>query len=1121
MCPLFNNHRFNSNIVQSLILITFVFLKFFRIIIHNTMKYLYIRTILSLLLYSCTLFLTYAGNGARITTGGTVLYGYLDESNQFGRESGWYRFLSDNIELQWRSLLNSSDYDYSRFNAAWIKDDKICGYVDWMKYGVLWGQTYCEMNVANGDITAILQDADCIYEGGVFSCAAYVPEENAVYGYACNEYESEQQYTALFQKTSAYPFSYSVIKKIDRTNLGSKCLSICYNPVDKELYGITADMNFVKIDKITGNQTFMSHIDLPISQQASGMCYSSAENCFYWNPVFGEEESALVTIDIASGDVNEVMKFGNSADHFSLLSEMKPAISDAVPLPPIVKNIDFDNGNLSGNVTFSMPVKYTDNESITDDIVWHCYLDGEEYSSGLAHSGEDIAIGFEDLSIGEHLFSMYVEINGRKSDEIFQNYYVGFDEPCAPVNVVLKSDGVFWDDVVSGIHGGSIDAANKEYEVRLNNELVGSTSSNSFLLKIGQGRPLQKYQASVMTKCGGLTSDESFSNSIIAGDPWNIPVDISASQCMLELMTIVNSDNEETHTWNIDPYTDAQAFYSGRASISSGDDWLFLPAVNFAGADNSYSLSVDCKRISKVDYGMRLEVCYGLSPDPQSMEGNVILQSFLPQSGEFKQYSNPKFNLPNESVYYIGLHAVAAVGESGLLVSRIRVEATDAEDYAPSAVSNLKVMVGDKGTLNASVSFDLPEKTIAGESIDSNILLTAHVIVNDSAPIVLSGYPGEHLSESVVTIQGENKIKVIPILNDIAGVKTEVDVYTGVSIPGDVRNLTVDVSNDMMSARLSWSAPESINSSGYVDSESVDYYLHVYNGDEELMSRYIGTGITHYDFDLPPELSQGLYSLGIEARNVAGCTGHFACRDVVMGAPYGLPLCDDFDSGDFSQNPWISDDNHDVDWMIFPINEIRTDWNDIPGNALCGVVSSKQVAESCMSLPRFSTKGQSNVKLSMNAWTGNLSAATSVVVYDYDNYQPEIIGIFPYSESDDRNMWKILEFDLPSQFLGKDWVQISLLNRFDNLRKYVIIDELKIEGNYNSINKISTDNRFVVGCGDGLKISGYKDCYMVVYSVDGHLIYNANISSDESVIVLDSGFYIVRFADKVMKIAVY
>ncbi len=1069
---------------------------------------------------------------ARVTANGTNLYGYLNFTRSYNNNQGWYQFNPDGITCLWRDPLFTYDNGYGELQTSWVREGKLCGFDNWYQYGYFWGQTYYEIDLKTGTITSMIDDEDCIWDAGVFMSAVYDPEEDAVYGYATDEYENEDSSKGLFQKTANYPFGFEVIKEIPSKDYNTQCISMCYNPIDKNIYGITLNFDLVIIDRKTGNQTKVAHINAGNpGQYVTGMTYSTSENTIMWNPAYSDYDSAIATIDPKTGAFTKIMQF-NTGDSFGCLAEIGSKVNAESPARPEIVSTNFPDGATSGNIVYKLPTQTVAGVALSGDIAWQATLDGRNYKNGTGKPGAEITIQYDDLATAEHTFGMYATSGSNEGASATVTFYTGYDIPAAPALVTLEKDNIHWSTVKTGVNGGYIDTSDLQYEVYLNGQLVQTTPRTSFKIEVGKGQPYQNYQATVYAICHGRRSNATLSNVLATGDPWELPVDIVASQKMLDLMTIINVDGEEYNTWEVDPNRDAEAFYSGQADDGRGDDWLILPAINFPDASKYYSFYITCMRVANVYDDAHLEICFGEYPDPSSMEGNVIIPDFVPQSRDYKEFSNPLFKVPYAGEYYIGLHATTGKDMCGVMVHEIRIEDNALNPDSPAAATDIKATPGTKGALEATVSFKMPTTTINGQALPADAALTAKVTGDNFVEV--TGKPGETKSATVQTVQGDNTISIVVSYDGKSGDRALTQVYTGVSIPGLVNNMTVSEHADMMGADFTWTAPDAYvpwgyvdpdAPEGYVDPSTVDYYLVISDPVSGTLSTdYIGTGITSYTLNLPDGAAQDLYTVGIAARNEAGSNGKYMGVELQLGTPYVLDMKDDFENGEqFKQQPWLvysTGARSNVDWFLYPISGIATEWKDMDGIALCGVGYEDQEDRSILGMPRFSTEEQEVAHIEVKAWTGEQSALVKVLAQKYGQENAEIIGEFPYSDSDKMSMWKTVSINIPDDYIHQPWVQLAFDATFGEGHNYVIIDEILVSGNFNEVYGLMAAEGTIFAEKGCIRINGFANCDAFVYALDGKLIASRKITSDESEIYVAPGMYIVKAGSRTVKLVV-
>lgn len=1051
------------------------------------------------------------------TVGGTNLFGYLNYSKA-GYKQGWYEFNGNELEMIWQDPLFTYQNGYDELLTSWIRNDRICGYCDWYQYGYFWGQKYYEIDLKTGLVVVDEEDEDCIYDGGVFISAVYDPEEDCVYGYGTDDWDSDSVTTATFQKTTAYPWGYDVIADLKGSNFNNACKSLAYNPIDKNIYGITLKNQLVRIDKATGAQTVIATLNTKADDSVTGMCYSKTEGTFYWNPAYGTTSSAVVTVNPVSGVITTVTEFNEGGESFGCLAEIGSNVTTNSPMRPEIVSYDFPEGSLEGTFTIKLPSAFVDNRPITSEVNWAAKVDGRQVMMGKGAAGSEVEIEFGNLRAGQHDFAFYCSVDGVDGAEITQSLYIGSDTPKAPASVTLEKDNIHWTSVKEGVNGGYLVPEDITYEVYVDGELLQTTSRTSIKTDVGADKPYARHQASVRAVYKDSKSSYTYSNYMNSGKAWELPVDINASQDMIELCTIFNLDGEtdEENCWQVDPYRDPNAFYAGQADDVEGDDWLILPAMNFPDGDAYYSLYISAVSVAN-KYDSRMEVCLGEFPDPASMD-KVLISEFKPQSRDFAIYTQPYFKVPEAGEYYIGIHAKTGLASCGVLVNEVRVENNNVVPTSPAAVTGLAATAGENGALEATVTFTLPTKDLQGETLPAETI-TATVTCESTE--VVTGNPGETLSATVKTKQGDNKISVALRQGDVSGETSYIELFTGVTIPGTVKNLQADVHADMMGVDFTWEAPGPDSYKGVVDPATVEYYMVVGTESTNIQKTHIGTGITSYSFELPAGSVQDYYRVGIEAANVAGTTGRYMAISTLLGTPYKLPMGEDFEGEEMTISPWIiyGDETSGVEWFPYEINKISSEWKDKDGVALCAVGDEDAVDNSTLGLPRFTSEGVEDVVVRVKLWTGEQSANLDLLGAVYGMTNPVKIGTFPYTNSDSDDMWKTVEFQLPAEMLGKAWVQLYLDATFGPDHNYVIVDSIEVGPKGSGMLAVVSGEGSIFAGKGSIFVKGFDGQALSIFTLDGKRVFGGEASGDEAISVAP-GVYMVKAGTRTAKILV-
>lgn len=1057
----------------------------------------------------------------KVTAGGTDLQGYR-VAGLSSAKYGWYKFNSDAYSMVWADpLWDTSNYSFGQLETAWVRDNRVCGFEHWTQYGYFWGQLYYEIDIKTGEILVESEDEDCIDTGWFITCA-YDAENDIVYGYGTDD--EEDSATAMFMKTKGTdPFKYEIIKDYgyNAAAYNKQCLSMCWNPVDKKLYGINMDKEFVTIAP-DGTQTKLFDIDVTFEDYVTGLAYSALEDLYYWEACYTNRDGSygadLYTINAKTKTLTKVMSVPGG-DQFQTFYIPAGNVSGTTPSRAELKATDFKPGATTGTLTYTMPSTTLVGTPLVGTLDWTFNLDGAKYSNGQAAPGSEVPVTVSNLSNGYHTFGMKVTLNGQTSAESSTKLYVGADKPKAPEKVVLDQGVVRWSAVREGVNGGYINTDNLEYEVFLDGVKIGTTKRNSLDFEFPHV-PARKFQAYVVAVCDGLRSSPTYSNTVMGGDPWQVPVDVVCTEEALDLMTIVNGNNDD-ETWE---FTDWEnGWYSGQVDDGSGtgDDWIILPAIEFPDASRLYSFYITCMKKAKIYPDTWLEVYYGEYPDV-AMMNHVLMERFSPQSRDYKTYGNPSFKVPEAGKYYIGIRCITNEGMLGCIVGDIRVEDNSLVPESPALPDDIVVTPGAKGALEATVTFTMPSKTVDGSAIAADKTLTA--VVTGDTEVKVEGKPGQAVTATVRTVQGDNLIYVCVNDGDIKGERAQYEVYTGVTVPGYVKNLTGTVSEDMMSLSMKWETPSPDKWGGYVDPETTQYFVVLRQGSTEV-SRYLAsTGKCEAVVTLPAGAQQDMYSVGVYAENVAGNNGNMMSLRVLMGTPYKLPMVEDFETQNFKYQPWVQYETESAvatEWFMDSLDKIATEWAGRKTVALVGMSATEDaVTEGMLGLPRFTTAGYNKVEVEVKYYAGEQAANLSFAAAKNGMTEVAQLGDCPVTGKDNPDEWKTVTLALPADMLGQPWVQLYLDAKFGSKQNLVIIEYINVFANgVNLVADINADGSVAAGQGE-VTVSGYEGEEITICTAAGLTIAKATLDGSKQSFAVPAGVATVTIGTKSFKLLV-
>lgn len=1083
-----------------------------------------------------------SGNGEsgkkRITAGGTNLYGYCIAGGTYGL----YEFNPTGFTKLWNDpFWNPSSYSFVNLETCWYRDGKICGYLldtdDWA-YGFLEGLEYYEIDFNTGEITK--EDyMEYDYEGYFITCT-YDADEDMVYGYGPWDEDGE---SALFfkvdAKAPAKSSSFVEIKDLgngdmpSQANFNKQCASICWNPIDGLIYGITIDGNVVTVDKTTGDQTVIMKVPTSAASDGSisGLAYSPLEDLYYWERNYSDRSGGymadLYTIDLNTKTFTLVENFPK-AEQFCNFWVIGDNVSVKAPKKPTMKSADFQGSSLNGTLTYTMPTQLMDGTTISGSLGWTLNVNGAKYSEGTANPGTNVAVPVTVTAAGNYTFDFTASQNGETSVPASYTTYLGTDRPKGPASVTLTETMIYWSKVTEGVNGGYIDPNSVTYAVYLNDNKLGETTNNIYNITIPQDVPYGDMQAAVVAIVDGKQSNPTFSNVIKAGGPWQLPVDMVCTEENFGDVVIVNANNDD-ETWYTYDYGNDHYWFSGQVDDGQkdGDDWIILPPIAFPNADAYYSFSIDARKHAGSVYpNTWLEVKMGPVANPDLMD-EVILPTFQPQNRDFATYSNPMFKVPAAGTWYIGVRCTTYVGQLGCDVARIKVESNGYDIDGPALPTNVTVEPTSKTALEAKVSFTMPDKTLGGDDIPASSDITAKITCGDNTTTV-TGKPGEATSGIVQTNQGPNVIVLQCFLGDKMGAAQEYSLYTGEQIPSYVKELTGIQAKDMMSMVLNWEAPTSVWTNhweGGLNPETTWYNILVRSSDDSYNQTFTTEkGVTTYTVTLPEGTPQDVFTIGVQAENVAGSNGQYMALTAVMGTPLGLPMNDEFSAKGFGYQPWVSyaDQESGASWTVTMLENVATDWSGNKDWALVGYTTLSSLEDECLlGLPRFSTKEQTEVTVETNYYVGVEAAEMSIDGAIYGDETAAALYTFSLTGEDSPNAFKKASVKLPARMIGQDWAQLYLHPVYSADHNYAIFTYVNVYGDYDSGILMTTDfNGSIAAVDGGIEIRGYEGQNYMISDLGGVVYAKGELDGGSRTTRVPAGVYVVKTDKRTVKVVV-
>lgn len=1051
------------------------------------------------------------------------IFGYLYFFQGTQLERGFYRINpTPDATFMWADSY-TSDWSMS-MTGGWLRDGKLCGLNSMVFMGGLLAYGQIELDIKTGEVLDFRQlKVDANDLNNQFISTAYRELDDRVYGYG------------YVNDGSAYGFKSAKATDIDtsqpicQVEFETLCTALCYNVQDDSFYGVTTSGDFVSINT-QGEQTVIMPLNLPgMTTTVTGLTYSPRDRVYIYNAFFEGNTSAIYAIDAAAKTCTKLYDCNSGEEFIYLVCTTENAEPEA-PVRPVFDATSFTGASLDGTLSFTMPGRTVGDQPLSGNLDWRIYVDGVQVQTGTAAAGSKTTVSLHGLSNGDHIFAFSAGKDGKWSTPVTTSKWIGSDYPSAPSDIVLTHDKVTWKPVTTSEHDGYVDYASIRYTVTLNGKKMGETDGTECAVTLPEGAQYDSYTAQVTATADGKSSRPGESNYITYGNPIIIPDGSSLhyrpEDYEFRLFQAIDIDGKtdsegNTRNWHFSETMGFPSFASG----ADGIDLLVFPPIMFDNTEKAYQFQMEAGLISDIDNTGTIEILIGREPNLQAMTRVVIPPTRLYHMRGV--IMTDYFSVPEAGTYYIGV--LTHTNKTAFHISDMDIVLTSRDSDVPMTVSDLKATPGENGALTATVSFTMPSQTVGGKEIDANSEITATVTSrefvldkpyegNVIATTTVKGKPGEKVSAVVRTQQNYNTIGVSCSFDDRSGVETTTSVFTGLVRPYIVQNLKAEVSEDNMSIRLTWTPPVEGEEDGAIG-DSFFYSLW-----------YYGKGWTFYDgagwdvneatITLEEGTPQTILNVGVMAMNAAGQSDHIASASTVVGQTYELPMKEDLHDGIETFSPIAiqrpNDSYNNTYWMVTDPTEVSAIFANQSGWAYIGYIGTEGIntAKSRLSLPKFSTIGCKDIKVSLTYWGGPYEAPFTLLSNVFGSEVPETVGSFPTGKG-----WITNSITLPESLNERTWVELLLDSDFADANSFAMFSGYSISGT-TGVNGPDSEEGNIFTTPGMLHLSGFAGERLTVSDTAGRIIISVPSLEDMAGFALAPGIYVVKAGGKASTVIV-
>lgn len=965
-----------------------------------------------------------------VNPSGSTIEGWRASKAYTEMPSGWYNLATDGEEtLLWEYVDpnwvddGESDPPAFPFSVGFYRNGTMYGFhattlLNW----IVWG--YGSFSRTDGTITSWKsygEDMDLTdFSTYVISCA-YNESLDLVYAYTLNSRGDGY----VLQTVNPETWQFDVVK--EKVNIEDICIGFTYSNEDSRLYGVTPDARFVTMDADNGSLTELARLNLGVTTSVEGMTYSPLDRKFYFVytvGAYGEDSSTLYSIDPSTYALEEIKTLENAIQYRILMCPDKGKAA-STPLAPEIIAIDFPEGATSGTVRLKMPQETYDGSPIEGTLKVKVFVDGKEKTSGEAVAGAVFETAVDNVEEGNRRFSFIVESEGLESAEVDKTIFVGFDTPQAPEGVLLSEGLVKWERPVAGVNGGYVDQESLSYNVYLNGAKLNPSGVEEEEYSFTMPDALYTvYKAEVEAINHGKASEAGASNTIRYGDPYPMPYTMTPTEKDFGLVTFVPSEgSSESTTWRADwDYGDeGNYFFSCYTSgYKSEEEWFFLPPVKTDAGDRLVEVTLEAA-VGYDGSDENLELAFGSSQTPEAMTTVEKWKGLT--SGSWTTLTARFY--AGTDCGYIGVKTTKQPEGYKVKVRNIKVSRSAVSSSTPAPVSGLEATPFPEGELKTTVSFTLPERTMAGETIDGDV--TAYVKTSAGEKTV-TGTPGSSQTVEIAAVQGYDTLTVATG-SKTDGMTSTLRIYTGVDVPAPLSDIKVAHNADYQGFVMEWSAPAIGLNGGYIDPAQVTYALCEYNSETWAweITEQLGNA-TSYEYDRDRIDNLEMVELGILTQNGEGHADDLRTVTVCRGKPLSLPLDAVPDENYFSTEMYANmmseapSEEYTATWSYVP--EISPTF--VPVAPLDGqggyVAAGGEGTRARAALAPFTTEGMESAGLEIQIWSATENDCVAVYAEAAD-IPCRLIGRFSGASA---QAWERHRCHLPAEFMGKPWVSVKV-----------------------------------------------------------------------------------------------
>lgn len=459
-----------------------------------------------------------------------------------------------------------------------------------------------------------------------------------------------------------------------------------------QLYGISFEGDFCKIDKTNGNVTVVGATGWHPTYYQS-MEFDHSDETLYWaaNLMGGTDfDDCIATVDINTGAAQKVAAVGNSPQIAGLYV---PFAASAKGTPSAVS--DFEcvpgaNGATTVALYWMNPTQTFDGKELSSLTDIKVYRDRELIKTfENPEMGEEMSYTDDlgDVKGGYHFYSVVASNSVGAGAEEKVRIFVGRDIPSDITTLTLQHDGydkavISWNQPELGPNGGYVDASSLSYKVVrkpdgrvIADGLKQTTVSDENISPVGQ------YSYSVVASNADGESNAVETETRVFGPAYSMPVTFDFTAFDADNSWTVLDANKDGYAWMWTKLSSGDRVMGHQASSTAvSDDWLISYYMPFE-KDATYRAEMELHAYSadKLEFAL-LDEMYTVKPAQ-------VLDTVTIKGNRDNQRIGVVFKAESDGYKNLGIHALSPMRADWLEVFNLSVKKAEKSNLAAVSIS--------------------------------------------------------------------------------------------------------------------------------------------------------------------------------------------------------------------------------------------------------------------------------------------------------------------------------------------------------------------------------------------------------------------------------------------------